>query len=500
MKIKKVEIKDYKAFYGLNEFNVDGKNLFIYGENGSGKSSFYYALKDFFQSSTETLVYDETENIFLTKAQKGKGFIEVTFNPDKDGTATDATYTVKKTSKNTYTAGDTSIRDAIKLKSFLTYKHLLSIHHIKKDKEIDLFELLVKGVLKHFKSVAITGTKELGELWDDVEIAIGKDTSQAFNITAKKKEVDEAIDKFNTAFKKLFDANSIENIMKFAQPILDKFGHNIEIELNYTQARPNAKYDGLERNHVRAKVKYLGKEIPKPHIFLNEARLSAIAISIYLGMVKRHVQGIPCKVLFLDDIFIGLDISNRLPLLKILDEEFPNYQVFITTYDKPWYEFVKSTYLDGNNAWKSFEFYARRTRKGFEIPIVRENKSNYHIQNYIDKAEAYFNQADNKAAGVYLRSAFEFILKRFCFEKVPVTFYLDISKMKTDTFWSAVKKFKQDKPTKCGLTPATTAQIDHYTSLVLNPLSHHDINKHEITSEIQGALTTIKTLKAELNV
>lgn len=133
MKIKKVEIKDYKAFYGLNEFNVEGKNLFIYGENGSGKSSFYYALKDFFQSSTETLSYDETENIFLTKAQKGKGFIEVTFNPDKDGTTTDKKYTVKKSSKNTYVAGDTSIRDAIKLKSFLTYKHLLSIHHIKKE-------------------------------------------------------------------------------------------------------------------------------------------------------------------------------------------------------------------------------------------------------------------------------------------------------------------------------------------------------------------------------
>ena len=46
MKIKKIEIKDYKAFYGLNEFNVDGKNLFIYGENGSGKNSFYYAMKD----------------------------------------------------------------------------------------------------------------------------------------------------------------------------------------------------------------------------------------------------------------------------------------------------------------------------------------------------------------------------------------------------------------------------------------------------------------------
>ena len=53
MKIKNIDIKNYKAFYspkGSHQINVDGKNLFVYGENGAGKSSFYYALKDFFQS------------------------------------------------------------------------------------------------------------------------------------------------------------------------------------------------------------------------------------------------------------------------------------------------------------------------------------------------------------------------------------------------------------------------------------------------------------------
>jgi len=499
MRIKKVEVRDYKAFYGLNEFNVEGKNLFIYGENGSGKSSFYYALKDFFQSSTETLSYDETENIFLNKAQKGKGYIEVTFNPDKHGNAIDKKYTVKKSSKNTYTAGDTSIRDAIKLKSFLTYKHLLSIHHIKKEKEIDLFDLLVKGVLKHFKSVAITGTKELGELWDTVEVAIGKETSQGFNIITKKKEVDEAIDKFNTAFKKLFDANSIENIMKFAQPILDKFGHNIEIELSYTQARPSSKYVDIERNHVKAKVKYLGKEIPKPHIFLNEARLSAIAISIYLGMVKRHIQGIPCKVLFLDDIFIGLDISNRLPLLEILNIDFSAYQVFITTYDKPWYEFVRTNYLNRNNKWKCFEIYAGRTKKGFTIPVVKEIKglgNNDHITHFIQTAEDYHNKGDNKAAGVYLRSAFEAILKQFCFGKVTVKYTTDQSKLKAVEFWNPTKIHNQ----ATGLTQNTKDEIDNLLSLVFNPLNHYDINKNEHSSEISRALNILNTLRTELNV
>lgn len=499
MRIKKVEIKDYKAFYGKNKFNVDGKNLFIYGENGSGKSSFYYALKDFFQSSTETLSYDETENIFLTQAQKGKGYIKVTFNPDKDGTAIDKDYTLKKSSKNTYTAGDTSIRDAIKQKSFLTYKHLLGIHYIHKDKEIDLFDLLVKGVLKHFKSVAITGNKELGEMWGEVEESISKQTGQGFNITQKKNEVDKTINAFDTAFKKLFAANSIENILKYAQPILDKFGHNIELNLTYTQAKPTLDYKAIERNHVRVKIKYLKKEIDKPHIFLNEARLSAIAISIYLGMVKRHVQGIPCKVLFLDDIFIGLDISNRLPLLEILKSDFANYQVFITTYDKPWYEFVRTNYLNINRSWKCFEIYAGRTKKGFTIPVVKEIKgqgNNDHLGYFIQTAEDYHNAGDNKAAGVYLRSAFEAILKQFCFGKVTVKFAVDQSKLKADEFWNATKTH----PAANNLTQNTKNEIDNLLPLVLNPLNHNDINKNEHSSEISRTIAILKTLRNELNV
>jgi len=187
MKIKKIDIKDYKAFYGSHQINVDGKNLFVYGENGSGKSSFYYALKDFFQSSNEPYNYNETENIFLTQRQKGKGHIKVTFNPDKDGIATNKEYELTKTTNTTYVTSDTSIRDTVKLKSFLTYKHLFGIHPIKKDNEIDLFDLLVNGVLKHFKSAAVTGSKELGELWADMKNAIAKPTAgRTYNITQKK--------------------------------------------------------------------------------------------------------------------------------------------------------------------------------------------------------------------------------------------------------------------------------------------------------------------------
>ncbi len=42
MRIQKIDIKNYKVFYGSHQINVDGKNLFVYGENGSGKSSFFH--------------------------------------------------------------------------------------------------------------------------------------------------------------------------------------------------------------------------------------------------------------------------------------------------------------------------------------------------------------------------------------------------------------------------------------------------------------------------
>ncbi len=232
---------------------------------------------------------------------------------------------------------------------------------------------------------------------------------------------------------------------------------------------------------------------------MNEAKLSAIAISIYLGMVKRHIQGIPCKVLFLDDIFIGLDISNRLPLLEILKSDFANYQVFITTYDKPWYEFVKTNYLNNNTSWKCFEIYAGRSKKGFTIPVVKEIKgpgNNDHLTYFIQTAEDYHNKGDNKASGVYLRSAFEAILKQFCFGKVTVKFVVDQSKLTANDFWTATKNHNQ----ATGLTQNTKNEIDILLPLVLNPLNHNDINKNEHSSEIGRTINILKILKTELNV
>ena len=126
MKIQSIVITHYKAFLGTHEIKVNGKNLFIFGENGSGKSSLYYALKDFFQSSIEDIDLNELENIFIAEDQKGQTSVKLQLSPKEQG-GKDNTYVFSANTNETRSPGDTTIRDANKLKSFLTYKHLLVI-------------------------------------------------------------------------------------------------------------------------------------------------------------------------------------------------------------------------------------------------------------------------------------------------------------------------------------------------------------------------------------
>lgn len=515
MKIKTIEIHNYKAFYGdQNKIEAGGKNLFIYGENGSGKTSLYYALKDFFQSSMETIDLKEVENIFIDPARKDNVKVRLTFNPDENDAAKDQ---ILELSSTTSPNENVNIRDAYQLRGFLNYKHLLAIHHIEKEGEIDLFDLLVKGVLKHFR---ITGlTQSLGEAWEEIENLLKQETSTGYNITQKRKDLGNRLGIFNTAFKTLFTAptKTFPNpdfILTHANAILAEFDVDLKISLDYLTAALDPQDPQASRvngGKVKIEIEYGGKKISKPHLFLNEARLSAIAISIYLGMIKRLPQLRKLKLLFLDDLFIGLDLSNRMPLLRVLERDFSDYQIIISTYDKPWYEVMKF-YLEGNSDWKCLEFLARKNQYGYNQPFIRYNddgKQGKHVSRAIAIAEAYYNQGDNKAAGVYLRSAFEFILKRYCKgKKLQVRYEIDLSKHTTEDFWTAIKDFKAsedirvgvDLSNKCKLRSKTISDVELCRRFVLNPLCHQDQTKHESSAEIQMAVDVIKKLDQELSL
>jgi len=72
--IKSLTIKGFKGFD--NEitigFPIKGKNLVIYGENGSGKTSIMEALKVLLDSSMDKIELEKYKNIFTRRLYKNK--------------------------------------------------------------------------------------------------------------------------------------------------------------------------------------------------------------------------------------------------------------------------------------------------------------------------------------------------------------------------------------------------------------------------------------------
>ena len=82
MKIKTFSLTDFRAFPGPapTTFELDGKSLLVYGENGSGKSSLFHALRGMFS-------YDTPPNLLnlrnsFSSAGIGSVRVQVVFDDD----------------------------------------------------------------------------------------------------------------------------------------------------------------------------------------------------------------------------------------------------------------------------------------------------------------------------------------------------------------------------------------------------------------------------------
>ncbi len=483
MKIKNITINKYKAFTKEEKIPIDEKNVFVYGENGSGKSSFYYALKDFFQSSVEDIDMASLRNYTLNDGATDCS-IDIKFTGGTTRTLNDQT-------KDTNTA---EITDANRLKSFLTYKHLLGIHNVKISQEIDVFELVVNGVLKHFKSATITGGVELGVLWQNLHNEHKKDygSGQEFYFARQKKaSVERKAIAFNAAINKLFLTGNPDYLAPVVNRILDKLSPGLKIEFNRNTVTVN-EYGYITMPKIILDIYYQGVSLntKAPHFSLNEAKLSAIAISIFLGaIVKQSPFSKDIKPLFLDDILIGLDNENRLKLLHLLQEKdipeadkvFKDFQIFITTYDRHWYEVAKINLTD----WKFIEFY-----KGVDGPELFHNQ-----KTNIEKAQSYFNAYDFPASANCLRKECENVLKDKLLETYKVGEGIKglVKSPDLEALINRLKKYYED----LGIQPPNDLieSLQNYKSILFNPMSHSDLESPIYKNDLVLAFKTIDDLQ-----
>ena len=476
-RIKKIELNHFKGLYGEHAIDLtnSGKNLMLYGENGSGKSSVAKAIKLFFQSSVKEINVIDFENVFAPAVDRNTGFIRMTIG-DVGNTRSNLPYVLDSTNNHQTEA---FISKANKIRGFLDYKSLLKTHYLETEK-VNVFKLLVEDLLTDFVNSRTTNTIETD--WKKLKKDI---LDRRYTEYAALKAPGGLLEQFNEGLTELL--NEVETK---ANELIDYFNYNVKIKLHFNNVTIG-RTKGFANENIELIVDFFDKaNLPEHHRFLNEARLTAISIAIYLGAVLSNIQD-GYKFLVLDDVFIGLDTSNRLPFLKILEDKFADYQIFMTTYDKSWYELVKS---ENKPNWEYAELYIKEEHQnGYEIPILH-NKTDF-----IERAEHYLNNVgDLKASASYIRSEFERLVKNFCHnEKVAVRFDKKQHRISGDDFWKACK----DKTKRDGtryVSEALRDNIETQRTLVMNPFVHYDLNKPTFRAELITTIDLVKQLKTAL--
>lgn len=122
MHITSIAINNFRAFYNQETINIPRKhNLLVYGENGSGKSSFFRAVHDFFKSSRTDVVFEKN-----TFRQGDDGSVEISFTAATDGVVP-TPFIFHSVAANTNTNTAAYIQQAFKSGGFLTYVQLLKL-------------------------------------------------------------------------------------------------------------------------------------------------------------------------------------------------------------------------------------------------------------------------------------------------------------------------------------------------------------------------------------
>lgn len=267
VKITKIEIKNFKAFRGpdvidLSGVNGKGQNLLLYGENGSGKTSLYEALKLFLESSEDNSILESSEddsikfnqNIFVD--QTDKGYIKLYFTPDP-----------KLNNKYSYEWSEdvqehTSVQPIIEAswaKGFLDYKDLLKTNFLHHDKNsVNVFDLLINTLLKNVINEETLPMRKFSEQWDDILKAVPSDQGATQEII----DFNQQLETFNTGLQ-----DTLNDLEKDANDILNKFGYeNTDLKIDLDPKDVTFDPDKPESNclfpqQILIKVHYLGKDL-----------------------------------------------------------------------------------------------------------------------------------------------------------------------------------------------------------------------------------------------
>lgn len=517
-RINQIEVKNFKFFKNTFTLNIDRKNILLYGENGSGKSSIYWSVFTHFQAyakeQAEAQKYftaNHPQNLRNRFVDEREGsYIKISFH---DGNS--ETKSIVDSDVEYYPANEETLRfmrGTAMSSDFLNYKILSSLFDFKNSEDNQVFSIFEKDILPYidfdepYQKIDGTPTDLLnaGEWWGYIKRIVNTEgviprnakKYSSFNRgTAQYKAYQERISLFNRLLNNklqilFFRANSI---------IKDVFKIEAKIELTVRDAIFNRnigyrKYSAtLESPKIYLKARMTSSLlvndalIEHPRSFFNEAKITCMALALRLAILEDHAttDEFP-SVLLIDDLLISLDMPFRRMIIKQLLTYSSRFQTFIFTHDRAFFHLVMSEIkqLRKTNDWKSFNLYVKKDDTGCLQPtLILE-------EGYIAKAKAHLHMLEIPASVNALRKAAEKILKNILSQNeiLQIIFeqgYCNLSKM-IEIFGNRYAKL-------LGLE-SLAAHLQDDRKLLLNPFSHDDIETPFYRRELEKTIEEIELL------
>lgn len=294
----------------------------------------------------------------------------------------------------------------------------------------------------------------------------------------------------------------LDNLFKDVNKFLRQYFNKLNLSVSYnlqpmllTYAKK--KQDWKLKQDLRLCIMLGGNQISAYTEGLNEARLSAIAICIYLAALKVN-PGKELHLMFLDDIFIGIDSSNRWPILEILEHEFSDFQIIMATYDRSWYCLARNYLtMHKNFRWKYVNLFSLNKNvdgQTFSVPVLTTGLTSY------DKAKEYLHgqrSVDLPAAANYFRKALEELISE---KNLPKELFLndDYSLIPGYKLTNRIKALA-DLFMKIHMDATHIMVIESYLHPLIHPLSHYEEEAPIYRGELIAIEEAINSLSNQIN-
>lgn len=523
MRITHISLQNFRAFD--ESFDIDlegGKHLLLHGVNGSGKSSIYLALQRFFEerggdiSDYRNFFAAETRTPYVRVRIKGKDAAGKEHNNEFRWDVVNGHPLPVPKDPNTAPISDEArslLVDGSRRAGFLDYRAMLRTHMLSSPLsrsnvgpavhdaiyaakpvgiEAQLFDIASLVILAGVRvTIAGGGETTLGTLMR--EVWANRPATRHAHALAR------ANLRANT-FNEAFNAKLPELEMKLAEFLAYFANHQLSLKFQPIGLAWDKESLELKGAELIPQIMFRGRAVTDHHQFLNEARLSAIATCLFLAGVhlsdNDYANPAYPRFLVLDDSLIGLEVQNRLPILRILaGNDFKNYQMFLFTYDRVWFDLARGHLLE-KDGWLHQELLADE-ELGKLVPRLKPSLSD------LRKATEHLANGDLMAAAVHIRAAFEWKLRNVCQDRgIEIRFKKDSKEVSADALWKGIveRQRRRQEAQKANpkladfVPPQLEKEVEAMRSTVLNQLSHAGA-PGLVSEEVTDALQTVQAFQ-----